>query len=239
MSTHDLASDAGLRSAAETVGSWSTWDQTGQQWIRELGDTILWVRSSDEAQRGTREFQKRLWDDNHVAAVGQGNIAIDRALDAANFRCRVAAMSMAPLPVALEDRFKFLQSLTDVGREWAARIHWQPESLPADPAPDPLVAVLLPPAAGTDSLEQPATPGEILLPELREIVELIQAAAHFERSLIERLHFSLWAQPIRHFAILTGLSGSGKTLLARYSPRRIFPVAGIHWRLWKCLVTPD
>ena len=28
-----------------------------------------------------------------------------------------------------------VQALTDVGRQWAARIHWQPESLPPDPEP--------------------------------------------------------------------------------------------------------
>jgi len=104
--------------------------------------------------------------------------------------------------------------LTDVGREWAARIRWQPESLQDDPPLDVIEAVQLPPDVGTNSAQSVAS-GDILLPKLAEIVEFIQAAGHFERSLIERLHFSLWAQPVRHFAILTGLSGSGKTLLAR------------------------
>lgn len=494
MSTYDLASDVGLRTAAETIGSSSTWDETGQQWIRELAETIRWVRSSDETQRGTLDFQKRLWDDNHVAAVGQGNIAIDYALDDADFRHRVAARSMTPLPVSVEDRFRFLtalyqdlatqvkpfvrslphlkifrvlaalypdamttiasigalakltsvmggdrtldsasrhvwvrhrmdsllgapdsnplalaermalpwllyerfvqpppperteketapaetqliplsaarrrrgltaikglfpgllsalefirdgvtreelidflhgsapdskvsslgvminvyrsdlgairlegeryvltergesvlesqdpsdladwlltrilgvdnvivalhekgatptsdliallrtvnpgwtsdyapqailgwlrsmgvlraegstQELTDVGRQWADRVHWQPESLPPDPLPpalEPLLAVPLPSDSQTDPSKRPLLTDEILRPKLADIVDYVQAAGSFERSLIERLHFSLWAQSIRHFAILTGLSGSGKTLLAR------------------------
>ena len=82
MSIYDLASDSGLRTAAETVGSSSTWDETAQQWIHELAETIRWVRSSDETQRGTREFQKRLWDDNRVASIGQGNISIEYRVDA-------------------------------------------------------------------------------------------------------------------------------------------------------------
>ena len=463
----------------------------GQQWVRELAETILWVRSSDEAQRSTREFQKRLWDDNHVASIGQGNIAVDRALDDADFRNRVAARSMAPLPVPVEDRLRFVTSLyqdlakwvqpfarnvphlkifrvlaalypeamttiasmgalsklssamggestldpagrhvwvrqrldsrsgepatnqlalaermalpwilyerfvqpppperteretgpgetqlvplsaarrrrgltaikglfpgllsalefvrdgvtrdelidflrtsspdskvsslgvtinaykseigairlegdryvltergqsvlesqdpsdladwlltrvlgvdnvivalrdkgsipasdltellrtvnpgwtsdyapqaiiswlrsmgviqtegssqilTDVGRQWAGRIHWQPESLPPDLPPEPPSADPLQPDLRTNTSEPQATADEPLLPPLSEIVVSIQLAGHFERSLIERLHIGLWAQPVRHFAILTGLSGAGKTLLAR------------------------
>ena len=33
--------------------------------------------------------------------------------------------------------------------------------------------------------------------------------------MIRKLHYGLWANERRHFAVLTGLSGSGKTLLAR------------------------
>jgi hypothetical protein len=111
MNTYDLASDSGLRTAAETVGGYAAWDGTAQKWIRELGETIRWVRSSDEVQRGAREFQKQVWDDNHVAAIGQGNISIDRALDDADFRQRFAARSMAPLPASTEERIRFLSAL--------------------------------------------------------------------------------------------------------------------------------
>jgi 5-methylcytosine-specific restriction enzyme B len=492
MSTYDLASDPGLRTATETIGSPSTWGETGQQWIRKLAETILWVHSSDEAQRGTREFQKRLWDDNHVASAGQGNIAVDRAMDDADFRHRVAARSMSPLPASVEDRLRFVtslyqdlaewvrpfvrniphlkifrvlaalypgamttiasmgalakltaamggdstldpagrhvwvrqrldsllgdpdssnqfalaermalpwmlyerfvqpppperteretgpgetqlvplsaarrrrgltaikglfpgllstlefvrdgvtrdelidflrtsspdskvsslgvtinaykseigairlegdryvltergesvlesqdpsdladwlltrilgvdnvivalrdkgpmpasdltallrtvnpgwtsdytpqaiiswlrsmgvvqtegaaQTLTDVGREWAARIHWQPESLPPDIPPESPAATPLQPDLRTNTSEQLAASGEPLLPTLAEIVDFVRAEGQFDRSLIECLHIGLWAQPFRHFAILTGLSGSGKTLLAR------------------------
>ncbi len=482
VSTSDLVGDSGLRNAVEAIGNSSTWTEPAQQWIRDLAETIRWVRSSDETQRGVREFQKRLWDDNNVAAVGQGNISIDRALDDADFRRRFAERSMAPLPVSMEERLRFvtalyqylrkqlepfvrsvphlkifrvlaalypdamttvasmgalaklahamdsdrtldpagrhvwvrhrldsllgdpdsnplalaermalpwllyerfvqppppdrteeetspgretrllplsaarrrrgltaikglfpgllsalefvrdgvtrdelidflrisapdskvsslgvtinvfkselgaikldgdryvltergenvlesqdpsdladwlltrvlgvdnaimalrdqgpmpasrltaflrtvnpgwtsdfapqailgwlrsmgvihtegsMQVLTDVGRQWASRIHWEPESLPPDPETSP------PPI----DVEPPKASGEIVLPKLAEIVTYVQSAGHFPAPLIACLHASLWAHPRRHFAILTGLSGSGKTLLAR------------------------
>ena len=40
----------------------------------------------------------------------------------------------------------------------------------------------------------------------------------FERSLVEALHLGLWADEQRHFAVLSGLSGTGKTQIAlRYA----------------------
>jgi 5-methylcytosine-specific restriction protein B len=508
MSTYDLVGDAGLRTAIETIGSPSNWGESGQQWVRELAETIVWVRSSNEAQRGTREFQKRLWDENRVASIGQGNIAVDRALEDAGFRHRVATRSIEPLPVSVEDRLRFVtalyqdlskwiqpftrnvphlkifrvlaafypeamtsiasmgplakltnamggdrsldsagrhvwvrhrldsllgdpdssnqlavaermalpwmiyerfvqppppdrteketgpgetqlvplsaarrrrgltaikglfpgllsvlefvrdgvtreelidflrtsspdskvsslgvtinsykgefgairlegdryvltergesvlesqdpsdladwlltrvlgvdnaivtlrdrgptsasdltailrtvnpgwtsdyapqsliawlrsmgvvqtegssHSLTDVGRQWAARIHWQPESLPLDIQPESLAVAPIQPDLRTNASEQLTTSGDPVFPRLAEIVGFIQAAGHFERSMIERLHIGIWAQPIRHFAVLTGLSGSGKTLLARLyasaligrgSPKQLF-----------------
>ena len=91
-------------------------------------------------------------------------------------------------------------ALTARGWRWRERIHWTPESLRADPTPSP-------------------DRGEPAVPPLAQIVERIQAAADkrgllFSRQLIESLHFGLWANPQRHFAILAGLSGSGKTQLA-------------------------
>lgn len=92
-------------------------------------------------------------------------------------------------------------TLTERGCRWRAKIHWTPEPLPRDePAPVP-------------------EPVEVSVPPLAEIVERVQAAAGkrelaFSRELIESLHLGLWANERRHFAILAGLSGSGKTQLA-------------------------
>ena len=76
--------------------------------------------------------------------------------------------------------------------------HWFPKWYEAGPVPPP---------------EHPE------VPPLEAIVKRVQAAAGkrhlaFSRELIESLHLGLWANPQRHFAILAGLSGSGKTQLA-------------------------
>ena len=92
-------------------------------------------------------------------------------------------------------------ALTERGLRWRAAVHWTPERLPRDePAPVP-------------------GPVEVSVPPLEAIVERVQAAARkrelaFSRELIESLHLGLWANERRHFAILSGLSGSGKTQLA-------------------------
>ena len=81
-------------------------------------------------------------------------------------------------------------SLTNTGEKWAQRIYWQPEVL----APLPV---------------------SVKLPELADVVLEVSRSGHFPEPVIRKLHYGLWANERRHFAVLTGLSGSGKTLLAR------------------------
>ena len=55
--------------------------------------------------------------------------------------------------------------------------------------------------------------------ELARITEHFQSIEEagtliFERDIVESLHLGLWARDRRHFAVLTGLSGTGKTQLA-------------------------
>ena len=92
-------------------------------------------------------------------------------------------------------------ALTERGRRWRERVHWTPEALPRK---EPIKVK-----------DRPA----VAVPPLGEIVERVQTAAKkrglaFARELIESLHLGLWANERRHFAILAGLSGSGKTQLA-------------------------
>ena len=98
-------------------------------------------------------------------------------------------------------------ALTDLGREWASRIHWVPEAL----MPEPEGPISLPPGSNTN----------IALPDLSVIIASVRTAGHFPHSLVERLHAGLWSHSRRHFAVLTGLSGAGKTLLARVYSRAI------------------
>ena len=91
-------------------------------------------------------------------------------------------------------------SLTERGARWRRKIHWVPE-LP-DPRPSPRPAPLPPMSDLWDAMSRRA--GE--------------ANLRFERSLLEALHLGLWADEQRHFAVLSGLSGTGKTQIAlRYA----------------------
>ncbi len=94
-------------------------------------------------------------------------------------------------------------ALTERGRAWCEWITWEPEGLKPT-GPEVIEEVVAPPG-----------PEAIQRPELAAILQHIEGAAAFPSALITSLHLGLWANERRHFAILTGLSGSGKTLLAR------------------------
>jgi hypothetical protein len=118
MSSYDLSSDEGLRAATEAIGRPESWGEHGPEWIRNLAETIRWVRSADQGTRRNLDFQHRLWEDNGVAAVGQGNIPVERALQDAGFREWLAVKSMESLPAAREEQVRFLTALyQDIKRQ--------------------------------------------------------------------------------------------------------------------------
>ena len=80
MLKHDLTTDEGLRAACEAASPPET-PPGAASWRTKLAETLEWLRTASEQDRATRESQERLWERNEVAAVGQGNIPIDRALD--------------------------------------------------------------------------------------------------------------------------------------------------------------
>ncbi|PRP92412.1 5-methylcytosine-specific restriction enzyme B [Enhygromyxa salina] len=97
--------------------------------------------------------------------------------------------------------------LTERGREWAKQIHWEPAIL--EPIDEP------------DGADEPDEEEEALTTDVGGIQkspfdELYAGLTYnFPRALVAELHAGLWAHPRRHFAVLTGLSGAGKTQLAR------------------------
>ncbi|WP_248767242.1 hypothetical protein [Pseudomonas sp. MWU12-2345] len=95
--------------------------------------------------------------------------------------------------------------LTDRGEQWVKRIHWTPKPLPPQDGTDPLVAITQ------------ATPSAELAerPKLKDIIQGFDTLLPFPPALIGQLDAGLWSHPRRHFAVLTGLSGAGKTQLAR------------------------
>ena len=89
-----------------------------------------------------------------------------------------------------EDWFR----ISERGREWRSRVHWEPERLETS-ARLPFDSVWAP-------LSESAGKANLL----------------FDRYLVEALHLGLWADEQRHFAVLSGLSGTGKTQIAlRYA----------------------
>lgn len=97
-------------------------------------------------------------------------------------------------------------SLTETGHDWANRIDWEPEILVVEkPGID----------TGGETGKIDFTEVDISLPSFKVICERITNTGHFSEQLIQRLDAGIWANQRRHFAVLTGLSGSGKTLLAR------------------------
>src|SRR5438552_16562985 len=84
MANLDLISDEGLRDACTYVEQ--TYRESAKNWTKELADFLGWAASADESTRASLNFQKRLWDENPVSSVGQGNIAVAKALADGDFR---------------------------------------------------------------------------------------------------------------------------------------------------------
>ena len=119
-------------------------------------------------------------------------------------------------------------SLTNAGKEWALRIHWKPESLAPHQRPV------------DDDIEVPAEPEtvSVSVPPFAQIHEKVSKHGHFPESVVRKLHYGLWTNERRHFAVLTGLSGSGKTLLARSYGKAIGGESGGSSRLSTVPVQP-
>lgn len=104
------------------------------------------------------------------------------------------------------DRVDKHLKLTERGRTWADQIHWTPAILEATTD------------AETDEDDEDETEGSgdaagaIHKPSFDDL--FVRLTYKFPRSLAAELHAGLWAHRRRHFAVLTGLSGAGKTQLA-------------------------
>ncbi|MFS7380691.1 McrB family protein [Rahnella inusitata] len=94
-------------------------------------------------------------------------------------------------------------SLTDEGRVWANRITWQPEFLPQAPVIETDLDV--------DGISYELSVHSL---NVNAIINDVIKDSAFQTRQVEQLHLGLWAHKQRHFAILAGLSGSGKTQLA-------------------------
>lgn len=132
-------------------------------------------------------------------------------------------------PTSLINWFKHLQlahvidkelHLTGTGQEWAQRIDWEPQALPAAEVSD---AMLSP-----QSL-QVVSPASVARPALHQVIDGFSKEFPFKKELIAQLDAGLWSHKRRHLAVLTGLSGAGKTQLAR----------GYALSLWQLEANPE
>jgi hypothetical protein len=97
-----------------------------------------------------------------------------------------------------------LYRLTVEGRGWRDMVTWAPEFLPQPPRTVEEIQADVNVAVSIPAWPQLAT---ALRAEFGE-------SFLFDETLAKKLHTGLWFHPVRHFAVLTGLSGSGKTQLA-------------------------
>ena len=110
-------------------------------------------------------------------------------------------------------------------------VRWVHKAIPRDDFPEPSKAFDLPPTIypvhkNADRIRTILLNGgrpDDGRPSLRELWKTLSGSAEteklrFDRSLVEALHLGLWADTQRHFAVLSGLSGTGKTQIAlRYA----------------------
>lgn len=94
--------------------------------------------------------------------------------------------------------------LTEDGRQWAEQISWVPQRL------EPALAV-----ADVEKAPTAAAAETCRVPEFGQIAALVNEHGVFSNQLVAQLHHGLWSRGRRHFSVLAGLSGAGKTLLAR------------------------
>lgn len=98
---------------------------------------------------------------------------------------------------------KLLQ-LTERGQRWERMIDWTPETLAGETQEDGET-----PESLRDRAELPTAA------HMKErLDQLFGDQLALDGKLVSELHAGLWSHPVRHFAVLSGISGSGKTQLA-------------------------
>lgn len=100
---------------------------------------------------------------------------------------------------------KKLYRLTERGKRWAELVTWAPQSMPK---PAETVAEIK--AEVTEHVKLPSFANLST-----SLADRVAGKLVLNQSLVQQLHAGLWFHPVRHFAVLTGISGSGKTQLAQ------------------------
>lgn len=193
------------------VAEWGALRPVGEHQLAltPRGEALL--ESSDPAEASDWLLTRILGFDHILYALRSGEKSVPELYGLLREVCPSWKSNFAPssliawiraLKLATQDQNKILR-LTEEGQTWAERIHWVPEKITAV-APDNPVGI---------PDKNPV--GVFKYPDVSEIIAAMPPAAIFPGKLVAQLHAGLWSNDLRHFAVLTGLSGAGKTLLAR------------------------
>lgn len=101
---------------------------------------------------------------------------------------------------------KKLNGLTERGKRWAELVTWAPQSMPKPVETSAEIKTEV-----TEYVKPPA-----FADLSKRLADRVAGKLVLDQSLVQQLHAGLWFHPVRHFAVLTGISGSGKTQLAQH-----------------------
>ncbi len=197
------------------IAEWGALRSTGDDlYLTPRGEALL--ESGEAEDVSDWLLTQILGFDNLLHALDQAPLPQKQAISrlqrvnpgwTSNFAPTVLINWIKGMELAELDAAKVLH-LTPRGREWASRIHWKPGELPARAKE----------AADTASTSVVTEVDDLWsqLPSVQAIKASFGKDLAFDPSLITQLHTGVWNRrhPRRHFAVLTGLSGAGKTLLA-------------------------
>ena len=105
----DLKTDQGLAGAVRTAQARYEADYVG--WQQRVAEFIAWVEGLDRDGRADEAFQRALWDDNPISAVGMGRIDVSAAVADPAFRDWLAEQSVQPLPADQDTRVRHLENI--------------------------------------------------------------------------------------------------------------------------------
>jgi MoxR-like ATPase len=194
----------------------------GTYQLSPLGQALVEKRSGDVlADRLVRNFG---WVDHVLSTLREGprsRSELDALVRNISPHLRTSFAANATLSW-LEDLGAIRQisgeySLTPAGVDWARLVTWTPSG-----APTP--AEVMPEDAELAAIE-------MATPPWKRVQEHFAAAAAkdglvFPEHAVFDMHTGLWSQEVRHFCILKGLSGAGKTQIAVRYARAVIEAAG-------------